>query len=226
LRHDSIESQELLAFEHPLPNPKEPCVEDLEDYDKVPRALKVLAKELCIQQHTEKIGNIAFLNQINSARCSASPFPYAERVLEAVRVPKQPLHRSPKGRDPMSSPAHLLAMRRDQQDRAEDLSEIVKKFVICVPKAGSTPPSMDCKTTSNATEKAVEEMLLEPIHECLRPFREANSRLSSFFPDKKLIQYDSGKLQMLAELLRERKRGGHKVLIFTQMGKMVNMLWL
>ena len=35
---------------------------------------------------------------------------------------------------------------------------------------------------------------------------------------------DAGKLQTLAELLRELKRGGHKTLIFTQMSKMLDIL--
>lgn len=38
------------------------------------------------------------------------------------------------------------------------------------------------------------------------------------FPDRRLVQYDSGKLQVLAGLLRSRKQGGHKCLIFTQVG--------
>lgn len=36
------------------------------------------------------------------------------------------------------------------------------------------------------------------------------------FPDRRLVQYDAGKLQVLAGLLRSRKQGGHKCLIFTQ----------
>lgn len=37
-------------------------------------------------------------------------------------------------------------------------------------------------------------------------------------------QFDAGKLQTLAELLRELKRGGHRALIFTQMSKMLDIL--
>jgi hypothetical protein len=38
------------------------------------------------------------------------------------------------------------------------------------------------------------------------------------------VQYDCGKLQELAELLRRLKAGGHRVLIFTQMTKMLDHL--
>ena len=63
-----------------------------------------------------------------------------------------------------------------------------------------------------------------PVQETLRPFRKAQARLSSFFPDRKLVQFDAGKLQTLADLLRELKRGGHRALIFTQMSKMLDIL--
>jgi len=56
----------------------------------------------------------------------------------------------------------------------------------------------------------------ESIAPYFKPFKEAKARLSSFFPDKKLVQLDAGKLQTLAVLLRNLKRNGHKVLIFTQ----------
>ena len=58
----------------------------------------------------------------------------------------------------------------------------------------------------------------------LRPFRQARARLTSFFPDKKLVQFDAGKLQTLSELLHDLKTGGHRVLIFTQMSKMLDIL--
>lgn len=45
-----------------------------------------------------------------------------------------------------------------------------------------------------------------------------------FFPDKKLIQYDAGKLQMLDVLLKDLKANHHRALIFTQMSKMLDIL--
>merc|ERR1719516_880116 len=43
-------------------------------------------------------------------------------------------------------------------------------------------------------------------------------------PDTRLIQYDCGKLQILAGLLQKLHLGGHRVLIFTQMTKMLDVL--
>lgn len=58
----------------------------------------------------------------------------------------------------------------------------------------------------------------------LAVYRPSSSRQEMFFPDRKLVQFDSGKLQTLSVLLRERKQGGHKCLIFTQMSKMLDIL--
>jgi hypothetical protein len=41
---------------------------------------------------------------------------------------------------------------------------------------------------------------------------------------RKLVQFDSGKLQTLSKLLSKLKGGGHKCLIFTQMSKMLDIL--
>ncbi|RKF60479.1 Helicase SWR1 [Golovinomyces cichoracearum] len=56
------------------------------------------------------------------------------------------------------------------------------------------------------------------------PFHEARMRLSIQFPDKRLLQYDCGKLQTLDKLLRRLKAEGHRALIFTQMTKVLDIL--
>ncbi|KAK2512281.1 hypothetical protein Q9966_016436 [Columba livia] len=43
-------------------------------------------------------------------------------------------------------------------------------------------------------------------------------------PDPRLLQYDCGKLQTLDVLLRRLKAGGHRVLVFTQMTRMLDVL--
>uniref|UniRef100_A0A672QWY8 Helicase SRCAP-like n=1 Tax=Sinocyclocheilus grahami TaxID=75366 RepID=A0A672QWY8_SINGR len=48
--------------------------------------------------------------------------------------------------------------------------------------------------------------------------------MRTHFPDLRLIQYDCGKLQTLHLLLRKLKAEGHRVLIFTQMTRMLDIL--
>lgn len=47
---------------------------------------------------------------------------------------------------------------------------------------------------------------------------------STQFPEKRLIQYDCGKLQVLSSLLRQLAGEQHRVLIFTQMTRMLDIL--
>jgi hypothetical protein len=127
----------------------------------------------------------------------------------------------------ISTPSELLAAKRTHLDRADDLDEIMKKFVFCIPRAGASKTRLDgspIDRKAEAFEQDVIELLLEPLEEYFYPFRQAQARLSSFFPDKKLVQFDAGKLQKLSKLLRDLKQGGHRVLIFTQMSKMLDTL--
>jgi SNF2 family DNA or RNA helicase len=219
MKHDRIESEELLEFEHSLPTPVRECENDLEDSDIVPYSMLLMAKELFDRQHAAKVTNVEFLNQLNSDRCSRLPSAITNRLVSAVTVDME-------ASDHLNSPSHLLSLRKDQLERSKDLSGLIKKFVFCVPKAGAAPPIMNRHNTILSKRSSLEEMLVEPIKQLLLPFQESSAKLSSDFPDKKLIQFDSGKLQILSVLLRERKQGGHKVLIFTQMGKMVSLVTL
>ena len=44
------------------------------------------------------------------------------------------------------------------------------------------------------------------------------------FPEKRLIKYDCDKLQILTDLLRDLISGQHRVLLFTQMTRMLDIL--
>jgi E1A-binding protein p400 len=50
------------------------------------------------------------------------------------------------------------------------------------------------------------------------------SLTSTQFPEKRLIQYDCGKLQVLSDLLRQLYADTHRVLLFTQMTRMLDIL--
>ncbi|QRV84281.1 hypothetical protein RhiJN_12297 [Ceratobasidium sp. AG-Ba] len=52
----------------------------------------------------------------------------------------------------------------------------------------------------------------------------ASVKLQIAFPDATLLQYDCGKLQELSALLRAKHAGGHRVLIFTQMTRVLDIL--
>jgi SNF2 family DNA or RNA helicase len=218
LFHDQIESDELMLLREELPEPSQMEFEGLETTIDDDSALHDLLRRVREGRERNRRGNVRFLDKTNSMRCEVASFPYPLKLQHAVKVPGS--FRDRTDLDTLNTPTDLLALRRTQQQCANDLDELVKKFVFCIPKAGvRESPSIVGRDSS-----APHEALLSPVEEYLHPFRSVQARLSSFFPDKKLIQFDSGKLQMLAELLRELKRGGHKTLIFTQMSKMLDIL--
>ena len=224
LQHDDVRSMALMELEdREIGSPQENVTTRgslTAEYD-IPPGLAKLLMELDAKANDERRETMEFQRKLNSMRCKSAPFPYSAHRLESLQIRSHPIYHQEQ--DLLSTPLHLLALRRNHQSRADDLDEKIKKFVFCVPKAGAPRPSLEVRKPSTDSNN-LEEMLSEPVEEYLRPFRQAHARLTSFFPDKKLIQFDAGKLQTLAELLRDLKRGGHRVLIFTQMSKMLDIL--
>jgi len=114
-------------------------------------------------------------------------------------------------------------LRHDQALSTATLAVSVEQdkllgFVFIIPKVRAQVPRLT---------KYVDADTLEyngMVHKMLRPMRKRVVRQSMFFPDKRLVQFDCGKLQVLAQLLRQLKKSDHKVLIFTQMTKMLDIL--
>ena len=79
----------------------------------------------------------------------------------------------------------------------------------------------DCDLRLSAPVKRLPFMERQPPRD---PWHEARMRLTIQFPDKRLLQYDCGKLQALDRLLRRLQAGGHRALIFTQMTKVLDIL--
>jgi len=97
---------------------------------------------------------------------------------------------------------------------------------LAIQKYGCITPAVVAQGIARQTLSSRGAALLrdrQPL-EAPNPYHEAQTRLSIAFPDKSLIQYDCGKLQQLDWLLRERQSGGHRVLIFTQMTRVLDIL--
>lgn len=185
-------------------------------------------REIWESERKRKYNVKASQYRINERRCKAPSFLYPVSLQLAVSLDTNPLDCSSDDfghyNAVASTPQQLLEMKRSLQDRSDEAEDMIKKFVFCVPKAGASRPKVDPRSSKEKWVPSVAEMLLEPVEEFLRPFQNAQARLSSFFPDKRLVQFDAGKLQTLSSLLHELKRGGHRALIFTQMSKMLDIL--
>ncbi|KAJ5979963.1 hypothetical protein N7481_007261 [Penicillium waksmanii] len=120
----------------------------------------------------------------------------------------------------LSSRSSVLAsMILTLEERALDMDGYVQRFA-CV-----TPAAVASGTTEAALTPVETRLLTNTDKEQpYDPFHESRMRLSIAFPDRRLLQYDCGKLQRLDKLLRDLKAGGHRALIFTQMTKMLDIL--
>ncbi|EKV11389.1 Helicase swr1 [Penicillium digitatum] len=105
------------------------------------------------------------------------------------------------------------------EERALEMHGYVQRFA-CVTPAAVAAGMNEAALTPVETRLLTNNRPNPPYD----PFHEARMRLSIAFPDKRLLQYDCGKLQRLDKLLRDLKAGGHRALIFTQMTKMLDIL--
>ncbi|EDV22089.1 uncharacterized protein TRIADDRAFT_59226 [Trichoplax adhaerens] len=94
--------------------------------------------------------------------------------------------------------------------------------VVCVPpiELHASHPAPSYLTKESRRIEILKSDLRKP---CLDLHTSATRQCFNF-PDRRLIQYDCGKLQALDILLHDLKAKGHRVLIFTQMTKMLDIL--
>ncbi|KAJ4358100.1 swr1 complex component [Didymosphaeria variabile] len=105
------------------------------------------------------------------------------------------------------------------EQRAEALEPLVTRFTCVTPAVAAE--ELAPLTLSNTGVQLVRSSDMAYRRD---PFHESRIRQSIAFPDKRLLQYDCGKLQRLATLLRDLQAGGHRALIFTQMTKVLDIL--
>lgn len=113
----------------------------------------------------------------------------------------------------------LSRIKLGYTERESYMSDMIEKFLFVTPKAV-------CLNMAHQVLGPVDDLGLEPVRELRsqRMFHHSQVKLSIAFPDKRLLQYDCGKLQRLAVLLQELIAGGHRALIFTQMTRMLDVL--
>jgi helicase SWR1 len=162
---------------------------------------------------------------LNALRRQQKPI-YGTQLVEllTIGVNDRPLQPQPKRRNRLLTWLHnnsptLNAMVPTITSRSLELKTTIQKFA-CV-----TPPVIARDMSSLVlTPKGVNIFRSGVRDSNTDPFHEARMRLSIQFPDKRLLQYDCGKLQTLAKLLRKLQAGGHRALIFTQMTKVLDIL--
>ena len=128
-------------------------------------------------------------------------------------------------------------------DRAEALRDDLRTFVFVIPPVAAPPAQLTLLATRRPWREAQWAAVRQPwpwaaAKEAAAAsgadasagvrgdevIQRVRTSMATFFPDKHLLQYDCGKLQELSRLLRDLKDGGHRVLIFSQMTRMLDIL--
>ncbi|KAK2606456.1 swr1 complex component [Conoideocrella luteorostrata] len=176
---------------------------------------------------------------LNALRRQQRPI-YGQNIINLVSIGayKRPCRPKPRLPQKMMSwlegdLALIRALTPTLDQRADDLKATISKFS-CVTPPVVTRDLDEVLLGRKAVQAFTDEdiKLSAPVRWApflpkeprTDPWHEARMRHSIQFPDKRLLQYDCGKLQVLDKLLRKLQAGGHRALIFTQMTKVLDIL--
>lgn len=154
---------------------------------------------------------------VNAWRCLPQPV-LGRTLLHELRGAAKPLITPIDG-----GASHTLCMEQCDALRAAVLSPSERAGVMQTPIARfacATPAAM----APDVTRLLLPTDDVSSLQGAADPLHQAAVAHHLSFPDASLLQYDCGKLQKLDELMRQLSEGGHRVLIFTQMTKVLDIL--
>ncbi|XVF41426.1 hypothetical protein PTKIN_Ptkin01aG0279200 [Pterospermum kingtungense] len=189
-------------------------------FEEIQKALR----EERLREAKERAASIAWWN---SLRCRRKPV-YSATLCEllSVKPPAFDIHHQKADNRSYLYSSRLAEIVLSPVERFRTMIDLVESFMFAIPAARAPPPACWCSKTG--TSVFLHPTYIEKCGETLLPrltaFRPAIVRRQVYFPDKRLIQFDCGKLQELEVLLRRLKSEGHRALIFTQMTKMLDIL--
>ncbi|XP_010487008.1 PREDICTED: protein PHOTOPERIOD-INDEPENDENT EARLY FLOWERING 1 isoform X3 [Camelina sativa] len=163
----------------------------------------------------------------NSLRCQRKPtYSTSLRTLLTIKGPLDDIHHLKANRSSDMYSSTLADIVLSPIERFQKIIELVEAFTFAIPAARVPSPACWCSRSDAPVflSPSYKEKVTDLLSPLLSPIRPAIVRSQVYFPDRRLIQFDCGKLQELAMLLRKLKFGGHRALIFTQMTKMLDIL--
>lgn len=175
--------------------------------------------------HGSRFEELCHASYLTSLRSQRRPL-YSYSLMERLRMDLNRLSQSavPSRKAQLverllSTSGTLKSMVPTLDQRSADMQITIQKFCCVTPNvvAADLTPLVLSPQGVQAIRAAQKDLSPDPFHE-------ARMRLSIAFPDKRLLQYDCGKLQKLDALLRTLQAGGHRALIFTQMTRVLDIL--
>ncbi len=172
------------------------------------------------------------VSYVNRIRCSTPPvnIGWNLRSLLCVVVPSRDVHRiADNPRNFLSFSSKLLNLVKLPSARASEMRPILEEYSFVIPRVRASCPELTSVhpiSSANRRNFMMESLSSKASEIILRDdvLRVSQIRQTLYFPDKRLIQFDCGKLQKLAELLRDLKSKGSRALIFTQMSRVLDIL--
>ncbi|XP_054803873.1 protein PHOTOPERIOD-INDEPENDENT EARLY FLOWERING 1 isoform X2 [Prosopis cineraria] len=163
----------------------------------------------------------------NSLRCKRRPvYSTTLQDLLTIRHPVYDIHQVKANPRSYRYSSKLADIVLSPIERFQKMVDVVESFMFAIPAARAPPPVCWCSRSETPVflHPSYKQKCSEALSPLLSPIRPAIVRRQVYFPDRRLIQFDCGKLQELARLLRKLKSEGHRALIFTQMTKMLDIL--
>lgn len=148
------------------------------------------------------------------------------REVVTIKRPVYDIHRQKADQSSYLYSSKLADIVYSPVERFERMTNLVESFMFAIPAARAPEPVCWCGKNDSPVflHPSYGEKCSQILLPLLSPIRPAIVRRQVYFPDRRLIQFDCGKLQELAILLRKLKSEGHRALIFTQMTKMLDVL--
>jgi len=194
--------------------------------DEVPADFATLEGHTKFMEYDDRLARLDRLQHVgylSDLRCKRRPVYGSEifRICEQFQVPgtKQLPPKTPKTADNYLDTSDVISsMIMDVQHRLNSMEPIIDKFAVV------TPPVVTLDLPHTIFQKLDPSEIKEVKTNYTDMSFPVRTRLSIAFPDKRLLQYDCGKLQRLDGLLRDLIDGGHRALIFTQMTRVLDIL--
>ncbi|KAJ0985563.1 hypothetical protein J5N97_003919 [Dioscorea zingiberensis] len=185
---------------------------------------KVLLEER-LKESRERAASIAWWN---SLRCKKKPM-YGTDLRELVTVKHPVFNVHAQKNNPscyLEFSSKLADIILSPVERLLVFVGLLESFMFAIPATRAPVPVCWYSRGRSPVlfQPAYTDRCTEVFAPLLTPIRPAIVRRQVYFPDRRLIQFDCGKLQELATLLRRLKSEGHRALIFTQMTKMLDIL--
>ncbi|CEP62348.1 chromatin-remodeling protein SWR1 LALA0_S05e03620g [Lachancea lanzarotensis] len=175
--------------------------------------INLFYQSFAAKKNGDMISRLHYLQYINKLRCARKPV-YGSNLVKLLNISKAHTE---------DATAELFM---PLQTRITMNKATIDKFAVITPNA----VTLDTRNLAlGLNEESIipsseRQLLRYNLRHTGNPLHHLQTKLAIAFPDKSLLQYDCGKLQKLATLLRDLKDNGHRALIFTQMTKVLDIL--